>query len=248
MLVLTVLVTFVAAGFWQLERHEQVRTHNAEVRAQLAAPSVTLGEALADGEAFRRVEATGRYLADSQLLSTPRSRDGSPGHHVLTPLRSDEVTVLVDRGWVPFERAEGPPDELVAPPEGEVGVAGLLMPAEEGDPGQGEQLRIIDPAVVSERAGVAMADAYLLLQDGDGVGDQGAPLPGRDPVLEEGNHLSYAVQWFVFTGVVVVGYPLLARSTAHGRRPAPPASAPADGQEPFDSDEDLTMPPSRPVT
>jgi cytochrome oxidase assembly protein ShyY1 len=47
---------------------------------------------------------------------------------------------------------------------------------------------------------------------------QSAPEPdGEYPILldpparDEGPHLSYAVQWFLFTGVVLVGYPILLR-------------------------------------
>lgn len=216
-LVVTLVALFVTAGLWQLDRLEQARERNAAVAATMAADPVSVEDALAgDDVDYRRVTAVGAYVAERQLLSTPASRDGQPGHHVLTPLETtDGVTVLVDRGWVPFDR-DGVPDELVAPPEGEIVVSGLLMPPEDLDPGEGEFLGAIDPAAASERTGLDLARRHLQLQAQDPP-PQG-PLPHADPVLDEGNHLSYAVQWFTFAAVGVVGYPILVWRTARDRQ------------------------------
>ena len=40
------------------------------------------------------------------------------------------------------------------------------------------------------------------------------PIRLDPPARDEGPHLSYAVQWFLFSGVVIVGYPLLLRRRA----------------------------------
>ena len=47
------------------------------------------------------------------------------------------------------------------------------------------------------------------------------------PELSEGPHLGYAVQWFIFTAIAVVGYPLVLRRVVlrrgkEGRRRARP--------------------------
>ena len=40
------------------------------------------------------------------------------------------------------------------------------------------------------------------------------------PTLDEGPHLSYAIQWFIFSTIAVVGYPLILRRKARdGDRP-----------------------------
>lgn len=215
-LVLVVVVTFVNLGFWQLRRLDEVRAHNAQVSERMEADPVSLGAALDDGRPFTRVTTSGEYLLDAQLLTAPRSRDGNPGHHVLTPLETDDGTVLVERGWVPFRR-DGVPEGALEAPDGEVTVSGLLMPAEEGDPGEGEDLRVIDPGEASERTGVTLADGYVRLLDSEPE-PAGGPIPSGSPSLDEGNHLSYAVQWFLFTLVVAVGYPLLIWRTARERR------------------------------
>jgi surfeit locus 1 family protein len=229
-LVLVVVVAFANLGFWQLRRLDEVRTHNAHVEERLASEEVPIGRAIDDGISFTRVVAAGTYRPEAQVLTAPRSRDGNPGHHVLTPLDTDAGTVLVDRGWVPFNR-EGLPDEVLAPPDGAVEVRGLLLPGEQGPAGEAAFVRTIDPDEVSRRTGVPLTAGYVQLQDSDPPAAAG-PLPHPDPLLDEGNHLSYAVQWFLFTAVVLVGYPILIRRTARdGQSPYPPGLEGGAGRE-----------------
>ncbi len=225
-LVATMLGIFVAAGFWQLSRLDEAREQNAALASQLDEPSRDVAEAFSGGgQPYAPVTAEGVYDAERQVLSTPQSRDGRPGHYVLTPLETEAGTLLVDRGWVPFDR-DGVPEEVVEPPAGTVRVAGLLMPPQEGPSGDGEFVGAKDPAVVGERVGVDLLPLHLQLEDAD-------PAPARlalnpRPEFDEGNHLSYAVQWFLFTAVVAVGYPILIARTAADRRRG------AHGDDPVD--------------
>ncbi len=47
------------------------------------------------------------------------------------------------------------------------------------------------------------------------VGGEPELLP--EPVLDEGPHFSYAVQWFIFSTIALVGYPLVLRRSARNR-------------------------------
>ena len=215
-LVAVVLVVFTALGLWQLDRLGQARERSAAVTAQQEGPARPLDEALARGpEPYARVSAEGTYLADAQVLSAPRAREGRPGHHVLTPLETDAGTLLVDRGWVPFDR-DGADGAGLDPPAGRVQVEGLLAPPEQGDAGDGEFVGIIAPDEVAARTGTALLGHYLQL-DGETSGEGLLPSPGVS--LDEGNHLSYAVQWFLFAVVVAVGYPILVVRTARDGAP-----------------------------
>jgi len=70
-----------------------------------------------------------------------------------------------------------------------------------------------DPAVVAELAGLQIADIVvdLIVEDPPSAP---APLPPLPPEISEGNHLLYAIQWFSFIGIIVVGYALLLRKRA----------------------------------
>jgi hypothetical protein len=41
--------------------------------------------------------------------------------------------------------------------------------------------------------------------------------PVPPPPLSNGPHLSYAIQWFIFSVIALVGYPIVLRRQAYGR-------------------------------
>lgn len=233
---LTVVVLFINLGFWQLRRLDEVRDYNATVSARLAEPPRPLDDVLAgsgDPEelAYRRVTVSGRYLADEEVLLSTRSYGGSPGHHLLTPLQTDTGEgIVVDRGWVPLQFDE-PPVAEAAPAAGEVTVTGMLFPPQPS-PSTGSEriefLRQVDLDRLGRQVSVDLAPVYLLDQE---QGGQDLPRVAALPALDEGPHLSYAWQWFLFAGVVAVGYPLLLRRRIRDRRSAAVGGAGAQRPE-----------------
>lgn len=236
---IVVAAACVSLGLWQLRRLDEKRAFNALVSERLAAQQEPLAAVLgepADRLAYRRVTATGRYLPSEEVLLSPRSRDGAPGHDVLTPLVTSSGGILVDRGWVPFALST-PPVAQAAPPPGEVTVAGYLLPgrhAPRAGPVGAARLGFLSDADISRlqrQVSVPLAPAYLVLTS-QSPAPGTLPRPGAPPQLGEGPHLSYAVQWFLFASVAVIGYPFLIRRRARdlaapgGPPGAPPPSRP----------------------
>lgn len=229
-LVAVVCVTFVSLGLWQLDRHDERSARNALVAERMRAPVADLDEldgVSADALAYRRVSLSGRYRATDEILLTPRSWNGRPGHHVLTALATDDgQAVLVDRGWVPYELSE-PPVAEAAPPSGHVEVTGLVLPEEPatrfstefGADGALARVSRVDLGRLQHQVDVALRPFFVQLQSQDPTAGE-LPVAADPPELSGGNHLSYAVQWFLFTAVGLVGYPTLVRRTALERRDA----------------------------
>lgn len=236
-LVAAVLVGFPLLGLWQLDRHEEREATNAALTERADQPAVD-GDAL-DGDpealAYRRVELSGTWQAHQEVMLSARPLDGRPGHHLLTVLRlADGTPVLVDRGWVPYE-TDAPPVAEAAPPSGEVDVSGVLLPAvparragqldgEGHDPAtlvEGQRIEFVshaDPGVVGRALGEPLPELVVRADAGHRADGGELPVTVPPPEPTEGNHFSYALQWFLFTGVVAVGYPLLLRQRR--RRPA----------------------------
>lgn len=225
-LVLAMCAVCVRLGFWQLDRLEQRRARNAAVRAAQAQPPVPLDAAAfaaasADPDAFewRPVEAAGTFHHAGDLLLRGRGREGQPGVHLVSPLvLADGRVVMVNRGWLPA------PDAATANASayrtaGPVRVAGVLRPMRvsedggmpaEGRAGGDSTWRRIDLGAARARSPGAVLPLYLqrLPAPGDAASP---PLAEPLPALSQGNHLSYAVQWFSFATIGVVGLVILVR-------------------------------------
>lgn len=206
----SMLVLFVTAGLWQLDRLEQRRDRNELVEARSTADPVDVGEVLdpdstddeADQLRFAAVTATGSYGGDPVVVRV--TQDGTSGGRVFSPLVLDGgERVLVLRGFVP----QGPDGAVVSPPapEGEVTVEGLAVPIRRLE---AVTRRALEGETSEAEAGLLPVVVQATTADSEEL--QVVPPPD----LGEGPHLAYAVQWFLFAGVVAVGYPLLLRRRA----------------------------------
>ena len=217
LLALGMAILCVRLGFWQLDRLAQRRAANDARTAGLAQPPVEVAEALAGADGYRTVTAEGTYDPAGQLVLYGRPLDGRPGDHVLTPLvLAGGLRVLVDRGWVPTaDDAERTVPPEAAPPEGRIRVSGVLLPSEDVDP-FGDQdpagatvVRAVNlPALASAGADVAIG-GYVVLTAQDPP--QELPVPAPLPPADDGPHLSYAIQWFTFAAIAVIGAVVVVR-------------------------------------
>ncbi|WP_195210582.1 SURF1 family protein [Actinomarinicola tropica] len=239
LLALAVVVVCIGAGIWQLDRLDQKRTAIDRYDEMSALPTVPVGDLLGpdtpedavDELVHRRVSATGTYLVDEQVTVRNRTLDGAPGHWVLTPVLLDDGTaVVVNRGWVPMAVLEDL--STAAPPTGEVEVVGTLSATQERgtfgavDAAEG---RIVDFARadigrLAAQIDVPVLPAYVTLE-GQVPDTADVPVPVEPIEPDEGPHLGYAAQWFIFAAIAAVGYPLILRKVARDRA----AEAAADG-------------------
>src|SRR5687767_12142637 len=92
----------VRLGFWQLDRLSQRRERNATIAAAFRLPPISVEAALRDSvPRFRRVVVNGRWDYPRETTISGRTRSGSPGVHIVTPLTLPQGgDVLVNRGWV----------------------------------------------------------------------------------------------------------------------------------------------------
>jgi surfeit locus 1 family protein len=217
-LLLLLAAGFARLGIWQLSRLQQRRAANRVTLAARSAPPVLLpGSVLqqADTLVEHRVIASGRYDHDHDIVLRGEALQGVPGVHLVTPLRmtGTDTALLVDRGFVPA------PDALSVEPErlrepGNVLAEGIAARVGSGGgkpiihAGRTTWARLDLPAL-RERLPYPVLPVYLRQAPRPGV----PSFPRRlDPLpIDEGPHLSYAVQWFLFAGlagafaVLVVG-------------------------------------------
>lgn len=226
-----IVVTMVLAlaclrlGFWQLDRLDKRRTWNAHLEQRLLAAPISIRALPADSAAghYRRVSAHGRLDFDRQVALATRSFQGSPGVHLLTPLRlADGATVMVNRGWVyapdamtidagKWREREG--DTVTVTGYAETWSGRETVPV-------ADRLRVVralDSSAVARLVGAPVL-TYYIAQTSDSARGAARPVRLSEPVLSDGSHRSYAIQWFSFALVAVVGGTLLVREELVRRR------------------------------
>jgi surfeit locus 1 family protein len=239
LVVLVVVTGCVRLGLWQLDRRDQKLAHNAAIAERMATDPVILAALPADsmGLVHRSATVHGRFDHDRSFVLMARSYAGAPGVYIFTPLRLDQGAVLVNRGWFPAADAATVDLAAVSRPW-EATVTGVLMAFPDvRDPGAGSGFRQrwarLDGDAIRRQYPYPVAPVYLLDTAGTGAGEVGVaaslpddadsgrpPVPLAPPVLDSGPHLSYAVQWFSFATIFLVGWViLLVRRTGRSARP-----------------------------
>ncbi|MFO7893773.1 MAG: SURF1 family protein [Longimicrobiales bacterium] len=238
--VLVVAGVCIRLGIWQLERRAERQARNALIAERMDAPPVMLERAPMDtaGLAYRRARLAGAVDDDRAIVLAGRSRNGAPGVHVLSPVRLGGGAVLVNRGWLPA------PDAATADLgpvriEGAVQVEGVLVPFPDVDldtepDGFRTRWFRVDGSAIRAQYPYPVAPLYLVatarpepVRSGPGTpgagmdsarapGDAVGPVPLEPPTVEPGPHLSYAIQWFSFAAIFLIGWIVLLL-----RRPGP---------------------------
>jgi surfeit locus 1 family protein len=220
--IVMVLLLLVAAGFarlgiWQLDRLHQRRAANAVTAAARQEPPTTLtaGVTSADSLAERRVVAEGRYDQEREIIVRGEALQGAPGVVVITPLLLGPKgpAVLVERGFLPAPDAVTVSLEGLGEP-GQVTVRGiaLAVPSGGGEPiehaGRTTWRRLDLPAL---RARLPYEVLPIYIKQSPDSALPRYPRRLAAAPIDEGPHLSYAIQWFLFAGmagafaVLVVG-------------------------------------------
>ena len=226
LLVVAGIVAMINLGFWQLPTSRPRRDFNSEVEARTELPPEPLADVLASGPPdeieWRIVTFAGRYLADEQFLVVNRSQNGRAGENVVTPMELDDGrTLIVNRGFVPLSVDVPPAPNGVVEAEGRIRRSQERRTGQLSDPGDGEltEVQRIDIPRLAPQLPGEVVPVYVDLLASDPAEVAGLPEPVALPPLGEGPHLRYAVQWFIFSLCVAVGWVLAVR------RPPPPVVA-----------------------
>jgi surfeit locus 1 family protein len=220
-------VIFCALGFWQLRRLSERRAQNAMLASRRFHPPLSIDSIPADTSLarFRRVRISGAYDFQHEFALTLRTRNGSPGVNIITPLlrAGNDTLILVNRGWI--YAPDGMTADISRWPEpdtvGAIGFIETFPPPREfaaRSPGRARAYRWLDRSVVSKDLGRPVAPYYLVIAPDSewGVPAAAHRRPATQPVaelpprveprsLDEGPHRSYAIQWFSFAAISIIG-------------------------------------------
>jgi surfeit locus 1 family protein len=169
------------------------------------------------------VTVTGTYDFENQVALRNQYYTNLYGYHLITPLRlSGGRAVLVDRGWIPADGNSTPVDWRKYDEPGPVSVSGQIRLTQSNlafggvadvMPANGSRLEIWNSLDIVK---ISKQNPYLLLpiyiQPNVDPADTAPPISYQPEVdLTEGPHMGYALQWFSFALIMLVGYPFYLR-------------------------------------
>jgi surfeit locus 1 family protein len=201
---------FIRLGIWQLHRLDERRARNALVISRLDSAAVD-PRALPKDTAlarFRLVRVVGVPDYEHELIYAARTHNGSPGVNLLTPVRlaGTDTAVLLDRGWV--YSGDGASVDQAKWHERDSSFIGYA----EELPGVGGTTYATRPKIIARLSYPVVAKALpypilpmyvVVISDSATAADRVARL--GVPPLDEGPHFNYALQWFAFAVVALVG-------------------------------------------
>ena len=198
----------VSLGNWQRHRAEEKRERQATLEAREREAPVVLTGAVEDPQPllYRKVRATGTFVAARQVFVDNQVVAGQAGFSVVTPLRLRGASdvVLVNRGWIArdgtYPRAPGVPV-----PAGDVTISGVATqpPARflelSGDTVAGNVWQNLSIARFRGITGLPTLPVVILAD---------ATTPGLVPVHERPDtgierHVEYELTWFALAATAL---------------------------------------------
>lgn len=205
--------TCISLGLWQLRRLAWRKALNARVVERLAEPPVSASTLPRDSASlhYRRVLVKGAYDYAHQVRVIARTRNGSPGVNIITPVRmaGSDTALLVNRGWV-YSPDASTVDLTKWRESDSVDGTGYARPLSRALPGNPTlpdrpgAFRWLDPAALRAYLPYPVYPFAVVLE-GDTAPKTHVPPRVPPPPLDEGPHRSYALQWFSFAAIAIVG-------------------------------------------
>lgn len=218
-------VLFVRLGMWQLDRHDERAARNVGLTDRLAMTATPVQAVWGDtGDArWLPVEAKGRFLYDLEQVHASRTNNGSPGVHLLTPmaLEGTDTVLIVARGWVYSPDASTVDLDRWREADS-VSLRGHLLPLTDSGPAPPSErsapIRILSRRALQSRIPRPLAPVLLVMTSDSAARADSVPRRLEPPVLDNGPHRSYAIQWFSFALIALVGGIVLFRRAVVSNR------------------------------
>jgi cytochrome oxidase assembly protein ShyY1 len=211
------IVTMINLAFWQLHRLDEKKAFNERVTANTAKPVVdyTKGVPTTLSSEWSRAAFTGTYDTEHSVTIINRSQDGAAGYDIAIPFTNEDGTViLVNRGFVPLSMTAPKTTTEKLTIVGYIRATqkrGAVGAIDSTDPTNIEFHRFDLPLIAKATKTELLTSSYVQLIKEDPASTSQWPSAVAMPKLDEGSHLSYAVQWFFFSATAFTAWVFVVR-------------------------------------
>lgn len=204
-------------AFWQLHRLDEKKAFNARVTANTTKPVVDYTKAVPNplSAEWSRAAFTGTYDTEHSVTIINRSQDGAAGYDIAVPFTNEDGTViLVNRGFVPLAITVPKTSSEKLTIVGYLRTSqkrGAVGAIDSSDPTNTEFHRFDLPLIAKATKTQLLTTSYVQLIKESPASTSQWPSAVAMPELNEGSHLSYAVQWFFFSATAFTAWVFVVR-------------------------------------
>lgn len=226
LLVVLAIFTMVNLASWQWGRYHERKDFNATLIARFDATTRPLEDVVVGAQPqdieWLPTEARGTYVQGEDISLVNVSQNGMAGFDAITPLRlNDGRMVLVNRGFVPLA------SEFPKAPTGEVVILGRIRAVSErrtgaiSDPATGDldEIQRIDIVRLQPQIDGELLPVYVQMLS-SAPADSSMLSTIADPDFSNGPHLSYTIQWLIFSICAAGGWLALVMREVRRRKTA----------------------------
>jgi surfeit locus 1 family protein len=215
------LILFISAGFWQLDRADQKQILLRQQSQAQTKQAFIITDTVDYHQDMRyaRVTLTGKYDQGRQFLIDNQVLNRRAGYFVMTPFLPErqQISVLVNRGWVPANLDRSILPELSIQninvtlsgrinnfPSVGIKLAGAEMPGQ----GWPSLVQLVDSQQLANKLKYPLHNFQVQLSEhmADGYQRNWKSAMTRMPPEK---HIAYAMQWFSFALVLTVIFVIL---------------------------------------
>ena len=220
LITLVFFILFLSLGFWQLDRAEQKRSQHSFFEKRQIKEAVNLDHNViktADTAdlVWRKVNATGNFLEQHQILLDNQVHAGQAGYYVYTPFRLEdsEDIILVNRGWVSTNNDRNLRPRLIMT-EGIININGVikeeprtgLLLTKEHVEKLSETITRVQRLTIAEVSDITKIKLLPFIMRLSSESKHGYTKKRQSHNSGENVHMGYAYQWFALAITLLAIY------------------------------------------
>lgn len=218
-LVFLAALVLVRLGFWQVERYLWRQNFNNHYEFQTNLPITDLDSILTESleqMEYRKVKVSGIFDNAHSIVRLNQYHDSELGYSLMTPLiMPNGNAVMIDRGWIPAEGNSAGADWNKYAIINKVEITGVIRKSINVD----RNILIERPEFWIDFDYDQIKNLYpyrllpIFIQAIPAEERGSPPIPKIITVeLTDGPHIGYAVQWFTFALLLLIGYPFFLKT------------------------------------